>query len=277
MTVLDLHPVRSGIRYTLRGIFETEAEAQAKATQLVADGLEALGYTDVAPDGKTLFFVAARHHVEPTSRAGIPHTRSAAWDVTRFAIALFRTLTKDRAGRPPVRWYKDLDVQTLHSKIQGFETLGNTNGERAAALLSSLIVAHPFPNANHRTSLDLVRYYFASLGIQWPYELRGAGRDRFHRDTKKFFVESKYLLQLIRHKMLLRRAHGHGYRVLEIGPNATRDLVEADLTLRDNEVTKRHRSLCLKTIQGLGAIAVHAKITASPVQGLEAWANWLNG
>jgi prophage maintenance system killer protein len=150
---------------------------------LASDGLEALSFPEVAPDGNTVFFVAARHQVEPASRAPIPHTKTDAWEVTRFAVALFRDLTKRRANRPQVRWYKDLDVPQLHNKIQGFEAIGQTIHERSAGLVSSLIVSHPFPNANHRTSLDLARYYIASHGIIWPYELRGRGRGRLHRET----------------------------------------------------------------------------------------------
>jgi hypothetical protein len=201
---LELHPTIQGARYTLRGLFDTRKAAESKLAELAADGLSVVGFEEPTPDGRTGYFVAARHDVEPTSRSPIPHDYAPAWQVTRFAVALFRNLTKNRAGHPPVRWYKGLDVRALYGRIQAFAGQRGSLVERGAWLLSELIVTHPFPNANHRTALDLVRYYFRLHDVQWPFELRGKGKDRLHRETKAFFIESKYLLQLLRHKALIR-------------------------------------------------------------------------
>src|SRR5207248_4698004 len=132
------------------------------------------------------------------ARAGIPQDHSADWEATRMAIQVFRgTVRAATKGGRSTRWYKALDVESLHACIQRYRWSG-TRLQIAASMLSTTILIHPFPNANHRTSLSLARYYLASEGITWPkYTLRGEGAKRFFRNTHGFFRESKYLLQLL--------------------------------------------------------------------------------
>lgn len=271
---LELHPTFRGTRYTLRGIFRTEAAARNKGDELVASGLETYGFSEVTPAGHEAFFVAARHSVEPSTRSAIPHDHSPAWEVTRFAVFLFRQLTKTRDGTR-VRWYKGLDVPALHGRIQAFAGQRGDLASRASWLLSDLIVTHPFPNANHRTSLDLLRYYLYAHDIQWPYELRGQGRTRFHRQTKPFFIQSKYLLQLLRHRAMIREAVDSGYDSLQIGDQARQDIIAADLQLRDNELRRRHRQICLDLITQLPSDATRRNIERQTPLDLQGWAAWL--
>ena len=116
---LELHPYFHA-RYTLRGIFRDELVAEGKARRLADQGMEAYVYEERSPRGSRLLFVAARHQVMPTRRAaGIPQSHNADWEATRMAIEVFRVVVRAASQAGAVRWYKALDVQTLHDALQG--------------------------------------------------------------------------------------------------------------------------------------------------------------
>ncbi|MBI4393334.1 MAG: hypothetical protein HY556_06005 [Euryarchaeota archaeon] len=252
MSTLDLHPARGSTRFTLRGLFRDEHHAQQKTEALVRDGFVAWNAPIESPRGNQIFLVAARHDVTPLRRAGIPHTHSVDWEATRLAIAVFRRMLRAgrAAGRTP-RWYKSLDVAALHSCIQRYKW----NGPRldvATDILSSTILTHPFPNANHRTALELARLYLASEGVPWPgFDLRGRGARRLFRQTHTFFRESKYLLQLVRHQNMVRLAFEEGWTRLGIGESSEAVIRDVDLTKTAQELRAAHQELCSMTIMSL--------------------------
>ncbi|MCA1819220.1 MAG: hypothetical protein LC620_04080 [Halobacteriales archaeon] len=150
-----------------------------------------------------------------------------------------------------MRWYKELDIDNLHACIRRLRWRGSRL-DVAAGLMSSLIVAHPFPNANHRTSLFLARLYLESVGSRWPvYNLQGRGAERFFRDTHPFFKDSKYLLQLIRHRELVRVAHAAGYSHLRIGPGSEVAIQPRDFASSAAELRARHQARCAKLLRDL--------------------------
>lgn len=275
MPALDLHPVIHGTRFTLRGIFRTSALAEGAIERLVADGFVADQIEVGAPTGKTLHHVAARHQVQPALRAGIPQEHSADWEATRMAVQVFRGVA--RASRGPttsLRWYKALDVPALHATIRAYPWTG-THLDVASRILSSTVVKHPFPNANHRTSISLMRLYLASVGIPWPhYTLRGGGKARFYRDGKPYLIESKYLLQLVRHRPLMRLAHEEGYTHLRIGDDAQAEIRAADLAKNGDQLRAAHLDRTRRYILGLAQAAGAERLDESNRQGLKGWVSW---
>ena len=241
MPSLELHPAIGTLRYTLRGLYrdgETQAE---KASRLRQEGFQIATFDLTSPAGHPLFAVAARHDVTPIPRAGIPQVHTADWEATRMAVEVFRRTV--RAAPKGVRWYKGLDIEGLRRCIRSYDWTG-THRAVATGILSKTILAHPFPNANHRTSLYLTRMFLLSLGLPWPsYELRGRGIRRFTHDTESFFHRSKFLLQLVRHRPLIRLAYDEGFTHLTIGPNDVAISV-ADLGLDGTDIRARHRRLC---------------------------------
>lgn len=277
MTPLELHPARGNVRFTLRGIFRDEAAAQRKETELTAAGLEVLVFKETAPSGRAVSFVAARHNVEPASRAGLPQRHSTDWEATRMAIELFRRVSRRaRQGGASVRWYKRLDVANLHACVQRYAWKG-TRLQVAAGILSSTVVAHPFPNANHRTSLFLARLYLQSVGVKWPhYNLDGRGAKRFHRDTHAYFKDSKYYLQLLRHKDLARVALEEGYTHLAIGPATVAEIRPGDLVLSADELRRKHLERSAKLIRDLAG-AAEADLEEENTRRLREWVAWYKG
>lgn len=229
-------------------------------------------FSDVAPDGNDWFHVSARHDVTPQARAvGIPHERTAIWEAVRMGVQSFREVNRGAGGRGAVRWYKNLDISALKRSLQGIDWNGS-HVDVSSRIVSDLILAHPFPNANHRTAIFLARKYLSSAGIDWPrYSLRGRGIDRFHRDTKAFFIESKYLLQIHRHAALVRAALDAGYDTLRIGPGADAKIRREDLALRRNDLRDRHRAAARRMFMSLAKPEQEPVLEATRTKTLREW------
>lgn len=275
MKTLDLHPTRGGARLTLRGVFRSAEDAAARVAALEAKGLIVHSFQLPAPSGTALHHVAARHAVQPAARAGLPHVHTADWEATRMAAAAFRHVLRAARGIGiATRWYKALDVESLHACIRRYRWHGSRL-EVAAHILSSTVVAHPFPNANHRTSLYLARLYLESAGVEWPhYSLRGRGAARFHRDTQGFILDSKYLLQLLRHRDMVRVAWEEGYTRLGIGPSAEVPIRPVDLELTPAEVRERHQGRAQRLIEDLADARSRAPLAEPNTRRLRDWVAW---
>ncbi len=252
MTFLDVHPSFHGNRFTLRGVYVEPAGAARHADRLLSEGYVVEELTDKAPDGSELHFVAAHHHVTPTLRSPLPHSKRADLEATRMALAVFRGVIRaDKRRRGPTRWYKGLDVDGLTAAIKAYSWTGSVL-DVAAQILSTTVVRHPFPNANHRTSQLLTRLYLESVGIRWPpYELRGRGMHRLYDDSRPFVRDSKYLLQLVRHAPMIRVAYNHGYRSLHLGEDLDVEIRESDLEKMPREIQTDHLDRCRRHIQKL--------------------------
>lgn len=252
MASLDLHPSFEGNRFTLRGLFTDEAEAASKATEMEHAGIEVRRFTQQAPVGTELHHVAARNLVEEQPRARLPHDRTSAWEATRVAIEMFRAIARaaERKGIE-FRWYKQLEEERLKACVESWHW-GGTIEDVASDILTKTVQAHPFPNANHRTALALTRLYLEAAGLTWPpYSFRGRGIDRFHRETRGFVRQSKYLLHAMRHQPILRIAYESGYRELRISDEVLVDIQEADVQASRGVLENKHQRRCALLVRGL--------------------------
>lgn len=272
---LDLHPVHEGHRYTLRGLFRASHAAERAVQRLADEGKEILRFTTAAPDGVPLHAVAVREAAVRQRRARIPHDTSIPWQAVRIAMEAFRAAETNAAKRgAPLRWYKALEEDKLRDTVLRYDWQGSRL-EVAAGILSDTVLVHPFPNANHRTSTALARTYLASEGIRWPpYELRGRGFQRFIRETDPHLLESKYLLQLRRHPLLLRVAHEHGFTHLEVKAGGLRPVQPLDLMMSLQEVEGRHRALFGQMIRKIDGGTNAAALATPGVRRLRDWVAW---
>jgi hypothetical protein len=208
---LDLHPEHDGIRHTLRGLFLNDADAAKAASKAEDKGIKVLRLELASPKGTTLHAVAGVYDVQKKVRTGLPHRKTVDVLAVAIAASFFRMLVRAAsvAGRK-IRWYKHFDVESLRRCMASYQWRGSIE-EVAAGILSDTILTHPFPNVNHRTSLTIMRDYLESVGVTWPrYSLKGQGIKRFILDTRPFFQESKYLLQVLRRAPMLRGSGRRG-------------------------------------------------------------------
>lgn len=181
-----------------------------------------------------------------------------------MAIQLFRNVG-------PSRWYKGLEVNKLRQTLQGVNWQGS-HLDVSGRIMSTLILAHPFPNANHRTSIFLARKYLASVGIEWPhYTLRGRGTQRFIRETTPFFLRSKYLLQLHRHGPLVRAALEAGYTSLRMSEDLEAPIHVDDLNLSRDQISERHLAACRSLIENLCAPGQQELLRSPRTKALRQW------
>lgn len=274
---LDLHPDYHGARHTLQGIFRGAGDAARASRRHLARGWLVIEYEQVSPSGRTLHAVAAREYAVRQRRARIPQDWSAPWLGARVALEAFRLAERGAAARGRrLRWYKPLEEDKLHALM----TLYDLRGSRldvAARLMSDTILAHPFPNANHRSSISLARTWLESEGVDWPpYSPRGRGIGRLIRETEPHILRSKYLLQLRRRLPLVRVAHEEGYRLLQVKAEAAVPIAADDLALGEAEVRDRHRRVCAHLLESLAGPALD-EMRLPATRGLREMVAWYYG
>lgn len=168
-------------------------------------------------------------------------------------------------------WYKPLEVDRLRTCIESWHWQG-TILDVSADILTKTLQAHPFPNANHRTSLFLVRGYLQATGMQWPhYSLRGRGIDRFHRDVEGFIHQSKYLLQMLRHQRMLGVAFEAGYTHIRLSGTADVPLHEADLDASADVLDGKHRRAASRLVTHLAGEEGSVELGQTNAVGLKDW------
>lgn len=111
--------------------------------------------------------------------------------------------------------------------------------------------------------------------MRWPrYTLRGQGAARFHRDTQGFILDSKHLLQLLRHRDMVRVAWEEGYTHLGISPTAKAPIRPADLQLTAAQVRERHQRRAEKLIEDLSDAGALAALAEPNTRRLRDWVAW---
>lgn len=212
--------------------------------------------------------------MERADRAGIPHEHTTGWDAVRVAVDRFRRVERATLRRGlAFEWYKPLEVDRLKACIESWHWQGSIR-EVTEDLLTKTLQAHPFPNANHRTSLFLARDYLQTTGIRWPhYSLRGRGINRFHRDVEGFIHQSKYLLHTIRHQRMLAVASGAGYTHIRLSDGAEIPIRDADLDADADELDGKHRRAAGRLVAHLAGDEGLDGLDQENVVGLKDWVN----
>lgn len=258
----------------IRGLFRKKEDAIRKAESLARADLEVMLMDLVSPKTTQLFVVAAKHDIEPTRRTGIPRRHTTDWEATRMAVEAFRrTLGAASRSGTRVRWYKGLDIPALHRCIMSFNWRG-TYLDVSSDILFSTIVTHPFPNANHRTAISLTRLFLGSATIAWPhFELRGRGIRRFVSASTPFIISSKYLLQILRHRPMIRLAFEEGFTHLQLAGQSVK-IESSDLALDDADIRSRHQALARRFVDDLADDTGQHLLRRSCRTGLRDWVAW---
>ncbi|WP_257301065.1 hypothetical protein [Haloarchaeobius sp. FL176] len=111
-------------------------------------------------------------------------------------LGLFRTIIDQtyEEERKKLRAYKRVDLDKIPDAL-GYVNWDGTVPEIGGSLLSNLILTHPLPNANHRTSLALLELYIQAhrYGFDLPemateeFEWRGWANQRI-RESKRLLT-----------------------------------------------------------------------------------------
>jgi len=145
-----------------------------------------------------------------------------------------------RRRRAPTK-YKSFEPHKIRTFFESYNPSRKPILEIAADVLSTLLRAHPFPNANHRTTLFATEALFKANGLRFPhYEgVTPRWRRRYVADCNRFIPESKYWLKLRRNRDKL----GKGARVLQVTKTRMHAINPGDLDLNKGQMAAKHLAM----------------------------------
>lgn len=152
-------------------------------------------------------------------------------------------VTKQR-GRAPTK-YKKFEPYKIQRFLESYDLDNETIFDVAADVISTLLRAHPFPNANHRTMLLVAKGIFEANGFSFPwYEGKKPKSERYYVSyCSHFFWRSKYWLKIRYMRSELRVRLNKGKRFLYFQGGGKLVVKEADLDLSDKQVATNHREV----------------------------------
>lgn len=159
--------------------------------------------------------------------------------LTNFHKGVVLEVTRKR-GRAPTK-YKRFEPYKIRTFFESYNPSGKHIPEIAADVLSTLLRAHPFPNANHRTTLVATEALFKANGLRFPHYERAIPRwrRRYVADSNRFIAESKYWLKLRRNRDKL----GKDARVLQVTKTRKHAIKPGDLDLNKGQMAEKHLAM----------------------------------
>lgn len=163
--------------------------------------------------------------------------------LTNLHKAVVVEVTKQR-GRPPTE-YKRFEPIKITRFFLGYRVASKTMFDIAADITSTLLRAHPFPNANHRTMLLMTEGFFKANGFKFPwYEKKRPNWRRYYiADCSHFFWRSKYWLKIRYMRTELRNRLKGGKRFFYFQGGGKLTIRANDLDLSNNQVASNHRTI----------------------------------
>lgn len=150
--------------------------------------------------------------------------------------------------RDEFKWYKRPDLAGLARAINQTEWKQSIP-RVAGCLLSNLILKHPLPNANHRSSLGFIQLYLSSIAED--FEIPDTGEPGEWYDWSEAFVyQSKRYLMLSRKARFFRHLRVWGVDEV-IRKNGTRvDLEDCRIDVADprSHFRDEHRELAIEFV-----------------------------
>lgn len=139
-------------------------------------------------------------------------------------------VVQEETGRFTI--YKDMDLpnisETLRYPDWGDAPVTDVGGQ----LLSRFILAHPMPNANHRTALGLLERYLRSQGDGLSVPDTGE-QGTWYEWARPYIYDSKRILTVRRNAHVFRYAREFGVNVIMRKNDVDIDLYDFDLAVDD--------------------------------------------
>ena len=159
--------------------------------------------------------------------------------LTNFHKGVVLEVTEKR-NRAPTK-YKNFEPYKIQRFFDGYDPGGKSIVAIAAEALSTLLRAHPFPNANHRTMLTTTEALFKANGLRFPhYESTvQRWRKRHVSDCNRYIAESKCWLKRRRNRHKL----GNGARILQVTKTRKHVIKPGELNLTNSQMAERHLAM----------------------------------
>lgn len=266
-----------GMTLSLKGLYREQRQAELWAGNFKAANVEVAAFPVESPKG-TLWGVATRRRVPPAPSALPRKTADKFWAAARHADLIFRAIEKESLdqGRQFI-WYKELELDRFRGAIVNLDWDASIELV-AAGLLSKSILAHPFPNGNHRTAMVLASTFMQSQGIRWPAVSIFAprARDWMYGRAYSFFMESKFILQLRQRRPLFRVAHEHGFTRFHLGEDRNIRLTAGQISASDKDLAQAHLESARSLIQRLTQRDLRRKLRSPAEDAVNRWLAYLD-
>ncbi len=174
-------------------------------------------------------------------------TKNEAEKLTEILTNLHKVVvlvaTKERGRRPTE--YKNFEPYKIQRFFESYDPKDKTCFDVVADIVSTLLRAHPFPNANHRTMLSVAKGILEANGFSFPwYEGKRPKWERYYvSDCSHFFWRSKYWLKIRYMRSELRVRLKNGKRFLYFQGGGKLLVKEADLNLSNEQLATNHRQV----------------------------------
>lgn len=277
--VLPYHQTRGDLVLSLRYITPSQDRAQGVVSDLERR----------TPEGVQIETEVQRHEYNRNVYAvyaaqSHPEELPDGWErsLTRDDIVLadsvlntFRGVQAEWAERgEPLNYYKKPEprrISEAFDQVEWRQDVPLVGGE----LMSSLILKHALPNANHRTAIAYLRTYLQSVTETPEAEFEHAGNYEgdWHEWARNHVYESKRLLTLRRKTDLLRHAKKAGVETIQ-----RKSGIEIDLSAHDFEngdvkalAEQGHRNRCIQFVVDLLERSGHTELKTRRDDGKEAF------
>ena len=143
--------------------------------------------------------------------------------------------------------YKQIEVSRIPVALEHVDWSGSVV-EVAGQLMSSLILAHPLPNANHRTSIAFAEWYLESADSSFSLPKLATESYDWQEWVDPYIVDSKQLLTVRRNTTPFRLLDEWGCEIVLRKGGIEIELSEYDLELPPSEALStyaaHHTELC---------------------------------
>lgn len=143
--------------------------------------------------------------------------------------------------------YKQIEVGRIPTALEHVDWSGSVV-DVAGQLLSALILAHPLPNANHRTSIAFAEWYIESNDSSFSLPKLATESYDWQEWVDPYIVDSKRLLTIRRNTIPFRLLDGWGCDVVLRKDGIEIELAEYDLEIPRSEALStyaaHHADLC---------------------------------
>jgi hypothetical protein len=155
-----------------------------------------------------------------------------------FEIYRALVVEKSTNADDPVDAYKDVDFDALPDVLDRTFWNGPAS-EVAGRLASNVILAHPFPNANHRTAIAVCQYYLGLHDANFTMPETAVERDPGTYDweawTNQYIQTSKALLTVRRKNVCLKHLRRLGTTTVRRKSGVEIDLEDYELDVYPSE------------------------------------------
>ncbi|KAB1193617.1 hypothetical protein GJR96_09235 [Haloferax sp. MBLA0076] len=143
--------------------------------------------------------------------------------------------------------YKNIEVENIPDALSQIDWTGAAV-DVAGQLMSTLILKHALPNANHRTSISLAEWYLESAQSGFSLPKLATQDYDWQRWVDDYIAESKRILTVRRNTTAFSFLQDWGCEVVERKGDISIKLADYDLTLpRSKALTQyaqKHADLC---------------------------------